>query len=183
MACKDCECFVFELLCVEKKRDIYSKSLEFADSCDSCTCNSDLDRWSDIEGFSQATMIPIARYDILFPASQVDQEHNYARDLIKYISQSKMGNQLANQARVFESQGKSPSYCSSNISCDLLYDTDWSYRLRFESLCQDNIERDPCFGTSACLCDNGYFRVTEQMPDEVPDSFTGNVDILTQYQQ
>ena len=37
---------------------------------------------------------------------------------------------------------------------------------------------DPCFATFACLCDNGYFRVAENMPAP-PSNYLGSANLGT----
>ena len=54
--------------------------------------------------------------------------------------------------------------CTGNVQCDILYDKDWSYRLRVNMPCPDAQLQDPCFAATACICSNGYFRVAEDMP-------------------
>ena len=74
-----------------------------------------------------------------------------------------------------------PYSCSNLVSCDLFYDTDWNYRLRVELFCADAVQRDPCFATNACLCNNGYFKVSDAMPAEIPADFTGDSDTIELY--
>ena len=56
---------------------------------------------------------------------------------------------------------------TNEITCDLYYELDWSFYFTSKSTCfmLEKAKLDPCFGTFACLCDNGYFRVSENMPD------------------
>lgn len=57
------------------------------------------------------------------------------------------------------------------------YDLDWSTRLRITKSCSSAISDDPCFGTFACICDNGYMRIAENMPN-VPGSYDGQSSII-----
>lgn len=59
---------------------------------------------------------------------------------------------------------------SGSVSCDMHYELDWSTRLRTELPCEEAIIADPCFATTACLCSNDYYRVSETMP--APSSIT-----------
>ena len=60
--------------------------------------------------------------------------------------------------------------CTNQITCDLHYEPDWSYRLRAEINCNQVVEKDPCFATYACICDNNYFQIASLMP-EVPQEY------------
>ena len=53
------------------------------------------------------------------------------------------------------------------ITCDLHYKLNWDYLLTAQIACPDIESQtvDPCFGTHACLCTNGFFRVAQNMPD------------------
>ena len=57
------------------------------------------------------------------------------------------------------------------------YELDWQFRLRAESTCDSLINNDPCFGTFACLCDNGFVKVAETMPVR-PTDYTGLAEYL-----
>ena len=63
--------------------------------------------------------------------------------------------------------------CLSNIECDLHYELDWTYRLTATMTCDEATTKDPCFGTQACLCDNGYYRIALNMPTR-PANYAGN---------
>lgn len=54
--------------------------------------------------------------------------------------------------------------CIDKLTCDLHYELDWNYRLTSVIDCVDVLVKDPCFGTNACFCDNGYYKVAETMP-------------------
>ena len=53
--------------------------------------------------------------------------------------------------------------------CDMHYELDWSYRLRTEVKCAEAYDKDPCFATSACMCNTGYFLVYDTMPAKPND--------------
>ena len=57
------------------------------------------------------------------------------------------------------------------------YDLDWSHRTRVTSNCDTAIEHDPCFATFACVCDNEYFRIAENMPT-MPSDYSGYRSII-----
>lgn len=60
--------------------------------------------------------------------------------------------------------------CQNTLSCDLHYALDWIYLARLENInCADVLQIDPCFGTHACICNNGYFRISEAMPEKPLD--------------
>lgn len=54
--------------------------------------------------------------------------------------------------------------CVTSLTCDLHYELDWNYRLTSVTECAKAATADPCFGTNACFCDNGYYRVAQTMP-------------------
>ena len=68
------------------------------------------------------------------------------------------------------------SGCYGSMLCDMHYELDWSYRLRTKVECSEAVKTDPCFATTACMCDTGYFKVASTMPakpeDLVYDGFT-----------
>lgn len=66
------------------------------------------------------------------------------------------------------------------VTCDLHYELDWNYYLRFESTCGEIAAKDPCFATFACVCSNGYFRIADKMPARPADLDNGSdlADIL-----
>ena len=57
----------------------------------------------------------------------------------------------------------------TTITCDMHYELDWYYRLRYEGTCGTVEADDPCFATSACVCSNGYYRLSESMPERPED--------------
>ena len=202
--CESCDCYVFELLCLEKKTDdelgfnLFSRSLDYAKSCQNCVCNSDKIEWayqrSIQKGLSKTTMIPIAPYTTLAAAASELIVPNYAKDMIGYITEAtgresarvndpmNAGTTDSPLPRFFEDLTKTPSSCSNNVSCDLLYDTDWSFRLRTELPCADAASKNPCFATNACLCNNGYFSVSEAMPEiDDLDVYTGDTEMLVEF--
>ena len=64
--------------------------------------------------------------------------------------------------------------CQEKLSCDLHYNMDWYYLARVTDLnCADVVQIDPCFGTQACICSNGYVRISEAMPEQ-PDDYIGD---------
>ena len=65
--------------------------------------------------------------------------------------------------------------CVSRVTCDLHYETDWSFVLKKTLACADVATTDVCFATYACVCNNGYYRITADMP-EVPKNYDGVID-------
>ena len=61
---------------------------------------------------------------------------------------------------------------NAGVSCDLHYELDWSYKLKADLYCETADDKDPCFATYACICDNGYFRIAENMPERPADFST-----------
>ena len=74
---------------------------------------------------------------------------------------------------------------STSVTCDLHYKLNWDYLLTAQIACTDILSNtiDPCFGTHACLCTNGFFRVATNMP-EPPVTYLGtsNATTLRTYQ-
>ena len=68
-------------------------------------------------------------------------------------------------------------FCTEMVTCDLHYELDWQFRLRAELTCESLANNDPCFGTFACMCDNGYVKVAENMPER-PADYTGQDEVL-----
>ena len=66
--------------------------------------------------------------------------------------------------------------CDQSINCHLWYKVDWDYKYQVEARCTDMASgNDPCFATQACICSNGYERVSASMPPlidviEVPET-------------
>lgn len=54
--------------------------------------------------------------------------------------------------------------CATTVNCDLFYQPDWGFEVQASVTCSEAIAGDACFGTFACACDNGYYRVSESMP-------------------
>ena len=52
LTCLDCDCHVFELLCLEQSEsniasyNLYSRSLDHAKTCKNCVCNSSSIEWA-----------------------------------------------------------------------------------------------------------------------------------------
>ena len=81
---------------------------------------------------------------------------------------------------VFKENDEVTSYnqdCVDTIMCDLHYELDWNFRLRADLTCEFLAENDPCFGTFACICDNGYVKVAVTMPER-PDDYKGQTETL-----
>ena len=53
---------------------------------------------------------------------------------------------------------------SGSVKCEMYYEPDWNYRLEANVDCATAIEDDPCFATNACVCENGYFKISKSMP-------------------
>ena len=81
-------------------------------------------------------------------------------------------------AQYFKSTSKTVGTCSNNVSCDLMYDTDWSYRLRVEIPCEEADKKDPCFATNACICNNGYYSVSDAMPEVNLATYSGDTQTV-----
>jgi len=47
-------------------------------------------------------------------------------------------------------------------------------------MCKD--VQDPCFGTQACLCDNGYFKITPNMPPR-PLTYPGYAEYVEEVEK
>ena len=66
--------------------------------------------------------------------------------------------------------------CDQSINCLLWYEVDWDYRYQVEARCLDMANgNDPCFATQACICSNGYRRISAIMPSltdeiEIPET-------------
>lgn len=74
--------------------------------------------------------------------------------------------------------------CSSRITCDVHYEQDWSYRLQKEMTCDEAVKTDVCFVSYACVCSNGYYRITADMP-AVPIDYVGsaNSSVLNRFRK
>ena len=57
--------------------------------------------------------------------------------------------------------------CDESIICSLFYDPDWRYSLNYEGSCDALDQDQPCFGTLACICDNGFYQIAEAMPSQL----------------
>jgi len=72
--------------------------------------------------------------------------------------------------------------CNQKVQCDMHYELDWSFRLRTSISCETAAQKDPCFSTSACLCDTGYYRISKLMPKpKEDDSYDGFAEILQEF--
>ena len=70
------------------------------------------------------------------------------------------------------------------MTCDMHYELDWSYRLRTNISCADAVEIDPCFATTACMCDTGYYRVAETMPKKRSGLiYNGFVEVFEEFER
>jgi len=69
------------------------------------------------------------------------------------------------------------------MMCDMHYELDWQYRLRTKVECATAHDIDPCFATTACMCDTGFFRVVETMPTKpVELVYDGFTEVFTTYE-
>ena len=50
---------------------------------------------------------------------------------------------------------------------------DYGIRIRKEMSCDAVVAQDPCFGTFACFCNNGYYSFASTMPEVIPDTYGG----------
>ena len=63
--------------------------------------------------------------------------------------------------------------CTDFVTCDLHYELSYEIYLRMEFTCEELTTADPCFGTYACICNNGFTRVSKTMPEEIPETYEG----------
>ena len=74
--------------------------------------------------------------------------------------------------------------CETSIQCDMHYELDWLYRLRAEVTCEQAKNEDVCFATTACLCDNGYYKIADTMPKRgAKDFYDGFTEVLNEFQR
>ena len=173
-----------------------SVSYEYASSCSftECLCNI-IDGWSDAtrpatgnnEPLPSPLLIPLPHYGDLVSLSNSpdDPQSVYYRNILQEITSvnaqrtDSAVNHPINQGKpdtlpVIGTSDEVPTIASNcpaetSVTCDLFYELDWSYRLSYTMPCEQAAEVDPCFATYACFCDNGYFRLAENMP-EVPEN-------------
>ena len=89
-----------------------------------------------------------------------------------------------NEYRISETITAITDACDVRITCDMYYELDWYYRLRYAGTCTNVEEDEPCFGTFACVCDNGYFRLLESMPERPEDvEETGLEEVLNEVEE
>lgn len=92
---------------------------------------------------------------------------------------SRLANHAINPSSFVQSttNSKVPSIsakCVGTIQCDLHYKLDWNFLARVSSLsCSEISSIDPCFGSDACICSNGYLRLRKDMP-ELPADYLGD---------
>ena len=97
---------------------------------------------------------------------------NYSRDILSAISrEAGPKNSLINheinglQGQFVQSpEVNSAGTCEKKVICDLHYANDWDYKVKSSMSCAEARRNDPCFATNACICDNGFFRVSSLMP-------------------
>ena len=55
--------------------------------------------------------------------------------------------------------------CVDQVECDFYYELNWDNYFRTVFPCGPlKSLADPCFGSKACICDNGYFQIQADMP-------------------
>ena len=62
---------------------------------------------------------------------------------------------------------------SGKVKCDFHYQPDYGMRIDSEFKCDQTLAINPCFGTFACVCDNSYFSIANQMPEVIPEEYEG----------
>ena len=199
-----CQCYVFELQCQVRylKTELYTlKSLTYAESldCIDCICNTETAEWSlklwDGKALPLTPKLPVAAYDTFVNAAGQRVTPNYAREVLGYLSSQAtpsgtplnvvnepFNDRLTTEPATFieSTSRRNPAHCIGNVQCELHYNLDWSYRLRVNAACSDADTADICFGTDACLCNNGYFRVERRMPS-IPRDYSGDSESLLTY--
>lgn len=55
--------------------------------------------------------------------------------------------------------------CTETVSCELYYEPTWDLYLDAAFTCAEVETKQPCFGTFACVCDNAYYRLSNDMPE------------------
>lgn len=63
--------------------------------------------------------------------------------------------------------------CSDFLTCDIHYELSYEIYLRMNFTCEELTTADPCFGTYACICDNGFTKISKTMPEEIPETYEG----------
>ena len=88
--------------------------------------------------------------------------------MVAKIQSSEINHEINGLKGTFDesTEVKSAGDCSDKVKCYLHYGLDWKERVRATLTCEEASKNDPCFATNACVCNNGYFRVSSQMPDK-----------------
>ena len=184
-----------------------SESVEYAENCptNECICNNDYERWNEQTVYANVEDITIP----LPLTPQVDiapfEQLNTSSDLYKYITKSSFANTVIpheiNNGKPSAIAAVTtnpevptiPSNCTAEagsimtVKCDLYYTLDWSssFTTEVDIDCQDIDEDEfkndgPCFASQACICDNRYFRISQDMPllsEEETKNVAGDVDV------
>ena len=183
-----------------------SHNHEYAEECKEkreCICNTNKELWvanPQVIGdyaLPDPLLVPIQHYDKLLAEAREDtagldqdrvDEIIYKRNIFAELSG---GHQRADKFVAHEINGVEnlPDYklndevlaitdnCVEQVTCDLHYELDWNFRLRADLTCDYLAQNDPCFGTFACICDNGYVKVAVTMPER-PESYKGRTEEL-----
>ena len=210
--CLECTCSVFELQCVEQYlktnlNTLRSRSYTESQECKNCVCNSDSAAWAynlnekNEQMYPMTPKIPVPRPNVIATASRQSTTPNYAKDLLSYIGIGMQPESDAQNSYVFHEDNArfisqpiefyvdinraSPARCTGNVSCDLHYRSNWDYRLRAQAQCNSQEAEDMCFGTQACICDNGYYKVGSSMSDALQAyrNYEGNKEIMLKFIQ
>ena len=149
----NCQCFVFELMCLEKNTDgsagytMTSRNRDYARSCENCYCNDNELSWAKairVAAVLDTPRIPIAPYSVMMLATMDGSYPNQATEIISYIgSNRKRLEPLVENYDLRHRPGFHTSYeidsageCSTMVTCDLYYDIDWNYRLSIDMTCE-----------------------------------------------
>ena len=139
--------------------------------------------------------IPISDYNTLLTASRQNVTPNYAKELLSVILSGAVEKESPDnlvsdpinsrfrngETDFIEAYKKaSPMICAGNVACDIHYKADWSSRVRVSVPCSDPKTYNVCYGSEACICDNGYFKVSAAMPD-TPVDYVGDQETLKEY--
>ena len=194
----DCNCYAFELLCLQRVDGAFllnALSFEEAEACPSteCLCNYSPTAWATSAFINNDVPLPNPHFDLLPSISEAealdDPIINAIIDEMDGIT-VRQSNIIAHSLNAvvypdlpgFITNDLVPtisSQCSSPVvNCHAHYDLDWTARLEFNDIDCANAEADdPCFATTACICDNGYFKIAENMPER-PESYQSWGDVV-----
>ena len=204
-----CTCYAYELLCLQRQDNneitLESVSHDFAKECPitKCLCNlHGRDNWETTKQLNGGKPLPhpikveLHHFDELKEKAVEDSQETLYETQI--MAELRSGHHRTDKTVIHEiNYGESmpsfstnpelPTYlsgCRGSMMCDMHYELDWSYRLRTRVTCEEAERVDPCFATTACICDNGFFRVSEKMPAKPKDLvYDGFVEVLQEYER